>query len=39
MNNMFVSLNYPKLTTAAVVLVFFTALLTQALLRLERKFL
>ncbi|MDR0708662.1 MAG: sugar ABC transporter permease [Spirochaetaceae bacterium] len=38
MNNMFVSLNYPKLTTAAVMLVIFIALFTQVLLRLERKF-
>ncbi|MDR0400330.1 MAG: sugar ABC transporter permease [Treponema sp.] len=39
MNNMFVSLNYPKLTTAAVLLALCTTLFTQALLRLERKFL
>jgi multiple sugar transport system permease protein len=39
MNNMFVSLNYPKLTTAAAVLVIGIALFTQTLLRLERKFL
>jgi multiple sugar transport system permease protein len=39
MNNMFVSLNYPKLTAAAVALVICIAVLTQALLRLERKLL
>jgi multiple sugar transport system permease protein len=39
MNNMFVSLNYPRLTAAAVALTLCIALLTQALLRLERKFL
>lgn len=37
MNNMFTSLNYPKLTTATTVLVVMIALLTQTLLRLERK--
>jgi multiple sugar transport system permease protein len=37
MNNMFVSLNYPKLTTATTVLVIFIALFTQTLLRLERR--
>jgi len=37
MNNMFSSLNYPKLTTATTVLVVIIALFTQALLRLERK--
>jgi multiple sugar transport system permease protein len=39
MNNMFVSLNYPRLTAAAVVLVILISPLTQALLRLERRFL
>jgi multiple sugar transport system permease protein len=38
MNNMFVSLNYPKLTAAAVALVIGICLFTQALLRLERRF-
>jgi len=37
MNNMFASLNYPKLTTATSILVAMIALLTQALLRLERR--
>ena len=37
MNNMFSSLNYPKLTTATTVLVVIIALFTQTLLRLERK--
>ena len=37
MNNMFSSLNYPRLTSATAVLVFIIALLTQFLLRLERK--
>jgi len=37
MNNMFASLNYPKLTTATTILVAILALLTQGLLRLERK--
>jgi multiple sugar transport system permease protein len=39
MNNMFVSLNYPRLTAAAVALVVYLSLFTQALLRLERRFL
>jgi multiple sugar transport system permease protein len=37
MNNMFASLNYPKLTTATTVLVVIITLFTQVLLRLERK--
>lgn len=37
MNNMFSSLNYPRLTTATTVLVVIIALFTQTLLRLERK--
>lgn len=37
MNNMFASLNYPRLTTAMTVLVVIIALFTQTLLRLERK--
>ena len=37
MNNMFSSLNYPKLTTATTILVVLIAILTQGLLRLERK--
>lgn len=37
MNNMFGSLNYPKLTTATTVLVVIIAVFTQTLLRLERK--
>jgi multiple sugar transport system permease protein len=37
MNNMFVSLNYPRLTSSTVMLVFIIVLLTQYLLRLERK--
>jgi multiple sugar transport system permease protein len=37
MNNMFVSLNYPRLTSATAVLVLIIALFTQFLLRLERK--
>jgi multiple sugar transport system permease protein len=37
MNNMFVSLNYPKLTSAAAVLILIIALCTQALLRWERR--
>ena len=37
MNNMFASLNYPRLTSATAVLVLIIALLTQALLHLERK--
>lgn len=37
MNNMFTSLNYPRLTSATAVLVFIIVLLTQFLLRLERK--
>jgi multiple sugar transport system permease protein len=36
MNNQFASLNYPRLTSAATVLVLIIALFTQALLRLER---
>ena len=36
MNNMFSSLNYPRLTSATVTLVFIIALFTQFLLRLER---
>ena len=37
MNNMFSSLNYPKLTTATTILVVIIALFTQGLLKLERK--
>lgn len=37
MNNMFASLNYPKLTTATIILVVIVALFTQVMLRLERK--
>jgi len=37
MNNMFASLNYPRLTTATTILVAVIALFTQALLRFERK--
>lgn len=37
MNNMFTSLNYPRLTTATTVLVALIALFTQILLRLERR--
>jgi len=37
MNNMFFSLNYPRLTTATTLLVFAIALLTQTLFKLERK--
>jgi multiple sugar transport system permease protein len=37
MNNMFASLNYPRLTSATAVLVLIIALFTQFLLRLERK--
>ena len=37
MNNMFSSLNYPRLTTATTVLIVIIAVLTQLLLRLERK--
>jgi len=37
MNNMFASLNYPKLTTATTILVAMIAALTQGLLRLERR--
>ncbi|MDR0600270.1 MAG: sugar ABC transporter permease [Treponema sp.] len=37
MNNMFASLNYPRLTSATAALVFIIALLTQFLLKLERK--
>jgi len=37
MNNMFASLNYPKLTSATAVLVFIIVILTQFLLNLERK--
>ena len=37
MNNMFSSLNYPRLTTATTVLVVIIAVGTQALLRLERR--
>jgi multiple sugar transport system permease protein len=39
MNNMFLSLNYPKLTTATTVLVLIIAGFTQSILHLERKFL
>jgi multiple sugar transport system permease protein len=37
MNNMFASLNYPRLTTATTVLVAIIALFTQTLLKLERR--
>ena len=37
MNNMFASLNYPRLTTATTVLVVIVALFTQTMLRLERR--
>ena len=37
MNNMFASLNYPRLTTATTILVVIIAAFTQGLLRLERK--
>ena len=37
MNNMFASLNYPKLTTAMTILVVIISLFTQVLLRLERR--
>ena len=37
MNNMFISLNYPRLTSATAVLVVIMVLFTQSLLRLERK--
>ena len=37
MNNMFASLNYPKLTTATTILVVLIAVLTQGLLKLERR--
>jgi len=37
MNNMFTSLNYPRLTTATALLVFVMVFFTQFLLRLERK--
>jgi len=37
MNNMFSSLNYPRLTTATTVLVALIALFTQTLLKLERR--
>jgi multiple sugar transport system permease protein len=37
MNNMFVSLNYPRLCAATALLVLFIAAATQALLRMERK--
>ncbi|MCL1906166.1 MAG: sugar ABC transporter permease, partial [Clostridiales bacterium] len=37
MNNMFASLNYPKLTTATTVLVALIAVFTQTLLKLERR--
>jgi multiple sugar transport system permease protein len=37
MNNMFSSLNYPRLTTATTVLVALIALFTQTLLRMERR--
>jgi multiple sugar transport system permease protein len=36
MNNMFASLNYPKLTTATTILVVMITILTQGLLKLER---
>ena len=37
MNNMFLSLNYPRLTSATALLVLIIALFTQLLLRLERR--
>jgi len=37
MNNMFASLNYPRLTTATTILVAGIAVFTQVLLRFERK--
>jgi multiple sugar transport system permease protein len=37
MNNMFSSLNYPRLTTATTILVALIALFTQTLLKLERR--
>lgn len=37
MNNMFASLNYPKLTTATIFLIMVISLFTQILLRLERR--
>jgi len=37
MNNMFYSLNYPKLTTATSILVLIIAILSQALLKYERR--
>lgn len=37
MNNMFASLNYPRLTTATTVLVVIVAIFSQILLRLERE--
>ena len=37
MNNMFASLNYPKLTTATTILVVIIAVLTQGLLKIERR--
>jgi multiple sugar transport system permease protein len=37
MNNLFVSLNYPRLTSAAAVLVVIMTVLTQFLLRMERR--
>lgn len=37
MNNMFASLNYPKLTTATIFLIMIISLFTQVLLRLERR--
>ena len=37
MNNMFLALNYPRLTSATAILVLIIALLTQFLLRMERK--
>ncbi|MCL1873247.1 MAG: sugar ABC transporter permease [Clostridiales bacterium] len=37
MNNMFSSLNYPRLTTATTVLVLIVVVFTQTLLRLERR--
>jgi len=37
MNNMFASLNYPRLTSATAVLVLIIAFFTQFLLRLERR--
>jgi len=37
MNNMFSSLNYPKLTSATAILVFVMALLAHLLLSMERR--